>query len=168
MKIRRALFLWLLNVLVLVGSLALAYLIRRDAETVISAYTEGYLAARAKADLINWRQALEASEEDLTKVKSAFANRESLIQFIEELETVARESDVDLTLSEPVIGQTSLTLSLEADGSFAKLYHWLARLENLPYQLTFERINLSARAGAGWSGDISLVLNSFRDDYVQN
>lgn len=168
MKIRRALFLWLLNVLILVGSLALVYLVRRDAETVISAHTEQYLAARAKADLENWRQALEASEDELAKVRSAFVSRESLIQFIEELETVARESDVGLTLSEPVIGQTALTLSLKARGSFAKLYRWLARLENLPYQLAFERINLRTGAGADWSGDVSLILNSFRDDYVQN
>lgn len=168
MKIRRALFLWLLNVLILVGSLVLVYLIRRDAETVISAHTEQYLAARAKANFENWRQVLEASAEDLIKVKSAFTSRESLIQFIEELETVARESGIGLTLSEPVIGQTALTLSLEARGSFANLYRWLARLENLPYQLAFERINLKAGVGGNWSGDVSLILNSFHDDYVQN
>ncbi|MBI4136369.1 MAG: hypothetical protein HY481_02380 [Candidatus Vogelbacteria bacterium] len=166
MKTRRALFLWLLNVLVLAGSLALVYLIRRDADTVISAYAKQYLAARAEADLENWRQTLETSAGYLAKVRAAFVSRESLIKFIEELEAVARESDVNLTLDEPVIGQTSLTLSLKVDGSFVNLYRWLARLENLPYPLTFERINL--RAAAGWSGDISLALDSFRDDYVQN
>ncbi len=168
MKTRRALFLWLLNVLILTGSLAFAYLIRRDAETVISAYTEQYLAARAQADLINWRQTLAASAEDLTKVRSAFVSRQSLIKFIEELETVARESGVNLTLDEPVLGPTSLTLSLKVGGSFINLYRWLGRLENLPYQLTFERINLKAGAGAGWSGDLSLVLGSFLDVHVQN
>ncbi|MBI2100431.1 MAG: hypothetical protein HYT47_00170 [Candidatus Vogelbacteria bacterium] len=166
MKIRHALFLWLMNVLVLAGGLGLVYLIRRDAEVFISARADQYFTARAKADLTNWQQGLAANEPNLVKVRSAFISRESLIQFIEGLETVARESGVDLTLGEPVIESNSLTLSMKAVGSFAKVYRWLERLENLPYRLTFERINLSA--GTDWSGDISLVLHSFLADYVQN
>ncbi|MBI2097504.1 MAG: hypothetical protein HYT46_01015 [Candidatus Vogelbacteria bacterium] len=160
----------MLNALLLAGSLFFVYLIRRDAETAIGVRTEQYLAARAGADLVNWQQALTANQSELAKVRSAFVSRESLIQFIEELETVARESGVDLTLDEPVIESNSLTLSMKAVGSFAKVYRWLERLENLPYRLTFERINLSAglNAGADWSGDISLVLGSFLADHVQN
>lgn len=176
MRPSRHYFLWFLNFTMLGTSVGLAFLVTRDAEMTIKSYQESYLVARAKADMDNWREVLGASAPDRARVASAFINRDSLIDFIEELETVARESEMDLVLGEPVIEPTALKLTLQVKGSFPNLYRLFGRLENLPYQLVFDEVDLAAGPrpvasgpeGARWNGNLSLTLTSFNDDYVQN
>lgn len=165
MKRSNAITIGLLNLLALGGGILLSNWLWRDAETTINAYQELYVTARTRADLLIWRQALETSAPDRAAIAAAFVTRSGLIKFIEELESVGRESGVDLTLSEPVIETQSLKLSLDVRGQFSNLYRFLARLENLPYQLVFNQVNLTTTAG--WRGELDLTLTSFIDDYGQ-
>ena len=154
-------FLWLLNLAVAGVIVWLASILLADAETIIKTHQESYLLARTRADMINWREALAASAPDRARVAAVFLTRDSLIDFIEELEALARENVVALKWSEPVIEAARLKLTLQVQGAFADLYHLLERLENLPYQLAFEQIDLTN--GVDWQGQITFNLLSFDD-----
>jgi len=162
----KLILLWLINLALIGGILGLVYLIANDAELTIKAHQESYLVARARADVTNWREALDASAGDRARIAALFINRDSLINFIEELETAASESGVNYKLGEPTIEATVLKLTLQISGSFPNIYRLLTRLENLPYRLRLEQIGLAG--DVEWNGQVAIRLLSFDDQHVQD
>lgn len=162
----KLILLWLINLALIGGSLGLIYLVMNDAELTIKAHQESYLVARARADVTNWREVLDASATERARIAALFINRDSLINFIEELEAVARESGVDYKLGEPTIEATVLKLTLQMSGSFPNVYRFLTRLENLPYRLRLEQVDLAGEAE--WNGQVAIRLLSFDDEHVQD
>ncbi|MEK7585478.1 MAG: hypothetical protein AAB455_03130 [Patescibacteria group bacterium] len=164
MKIKNTFILWLINTLILGGSLGLAYLTYGHFESTVEQHSKKYLTARAAANYNSWQEVLEASAADIARLNTSFVNSETLIKFIETLEATARESGVTMTLGEPTVGKTSLAVGLKARGSFRDLYRFVLRLENLPYQLKVERLDLIG--SIGWTGDISLTLGTYLEGNV--
>ncbi len=164
MKIKNTFVLWLVNTLILFGSLSLGYLTYGHFESTVEQHSKKYLTARAAANYANWQEVLDTSTSEIARLKSSFVNPETLINFIETLESTARESGVTMTLGEPVVGKTSLVIGLKAKGSFSGLYYFVRRLENLPYQLKVEQLNLIG--ALGWTGDLSLTLGTYLEKNV--
>ncbi|MEK7208834.1 MAG: hypothetical protein AAB677_01085 [Patescibacteria group bacterium] len=157
---------WLLNLAVIGMIVWLAIVLRADAETTIKTHRESYLLARARADTLNWREVLKTSAPDRARVAKIFVNRDSLIDFIEEIETITHENLVVFKLGEPVITSDQLKLTLPVQGAFPDIYRLIERFENLPYQLAIEQIDLNS--GVDWQGQITFNLLSFNDQHVQD
>jgi len=160
----KLILLWLIDLALIGGSFSAVYLVINEVELTIKTHQESYLTARARADLINWHEVLEASADDRALIAGLFVGRDSLVDFIERLEAVARESQVELKLGEPTIEAKALKLTLQMQGSFSNLHRLLVRLENLPYHIVLGQIDLTG--DTEWQGQVVLSLLSFDDDHV--
>ncbi len=166
MKLRTSIIIWLINLVLLGGSLGLTYLIREDSETAIKAHLDRFMVTRANSEFDKSQALLKTKELERAKIEATFITRATLINLIEEFEALARTSQVEISFSDPAIQASSLDLDIRVKGGFAGIYLFLERLENLPYQLKFNSINLTA--GVDWSGSLGISLLSFTDNHVKN
>lgn len=98
-------------------------------------------------------------------IDSFFLNRESAINFIENLELIAKQTDVSIKIGNVSIKNTEkeiLNLQFNLSGDFKQVFHYLVLLENLPYLIDVERINFR-KAGEKWQADFEISLSGFKE-----
>ena len=89
---------------------------------------------------------LTVSQEERGRLDGIFVSRDELIHFIEDLEEGAKASEVRLEVealsSAARSGESASSFRLDVQGSFAAVFKYLLLLENLPYETSFEQMNL--------------------------
>ena len=102
---------------------------------------------------------------DRKKISSGFVDSNGLVRFIEDAEQVGKNSGVDVNVesASPVINQKDLgpSFHLQASGGFGQVFRYSILLENLPYELAFEKINISKSDIGSWRGDYIIRLLSY-------
>src|SRR3989344_809666 len=87
--------------------------------------------------------------------------------FIEDLEGVGRDSGVDVRVESANLAASPKdagpSLHLEARGNFSSVFKYSLLLENLPYEIVFEKIDIDKVVGedAPWRGDYIIKLLSY-------
>jgi len=106
------------------------------------------------------KKSLARNQENYSKMESVFLEEDSLVVFIQEMESLARHCGAALDIKGVVFNSQnnkypSFTIFLK--GSFSSIYNYLYLLENSKYQVAFGRLNLQEEGDGSWGA--SLVLN---------
>ncbi|OGF80489.1 hypothetical protein A2W48_00930 [Candidatus Giovannonibacteria bacterium RIFCSPHIGHO2_12_44_12] len=98
------------------------------------------------------------TENERKLVEESFVGREGLIKFIENIERVGGEGGVDVRVESANLapGQKNSwpSFRLETSGKFSSVFRFPLLLENLPYEISFEEINITK------SGDLKEPWNA--------
>ncbi|MDP3784869.1 MAG: hypothetical protein Q8R12_02230 [bacterium] len=105
------------------------------------------------------------------RLNNLFIDEKSLVRFIEDLEALAKESGVELKVASAVLPETleeaGPTFDFSAAGEFQQLFKYQRLLENIPYQLVFEKIETAkfprggVKKGPAWSAAYKLKVLSY-------
>ncbi len=106
-----------------------------------------------KSNLLNfspWKEKLDA----------VFIGQKDVLSFIKEIETLAKESGVEMEFRSVDISKNNNEekpiFQFKATGSFPDVFHYLVLLENIKYQIIFDNISFQERGLVG-SGDDAYV-----------
>lgn len=107
----------------------------------------------------------ENSSSELKILETAILTREDLVTLVEGLEKMGRDEGLMVSISsitnEP--NKTSTTtpetvrIAIEASGSWIGNIHFIRLLENLPFKVNIERLDLSTNE-TGWKSNTSIKL----------
>lgn len=95
---------------------------------------------------------LESNESSIAQVDSYFIPQEGVVDFINTLDGLGKESGVSLIISTVSAEEDktdihsfkeTLTFHLEATGSWSETYYFLSRLESLPYYIGINQVSFS-------------------------
>ena len=98
------------------------------------------------------------------KIDSAFLDKESVVNFIEKLELIADRTDASIKIGKINIDNQErggLYLQFDLTGNFNQLFHYLVLLENLPYLINIEKMDLKNLAPNRWAADLEISTDSF-------
>lgn len=107
---------------------------------------------------------LERSRDNYNKLQNVFLNEGSLVVFIKEMESFARQSGVELDIRSVSLSKKEGSLpvfTIFLDGPFSSLCKYLYLLENTKYQLAFQRLNLQKDEKEGWGANLVFTFLSF-------
>lgn len=108
---------------------------------------------------------LEEIKGEKQVIDDIFINRENVINFIESLESLAKQTDVLIKIGSVNIENAkngSLNLQINLRGDFRQTFHYLVLLENLPYLIDVERVNFR-KVEEGWQADFEISLKGFKE-----
>ncbi len=98
------------------------------------------------------------TENERMLVEESFVSREELIKFIENIERVGVGSGVDVRVESanlaPDEKNSRPSFRLETSGNFSSVFRFPLLLENLPYEISFDEINITK------SGDLKEPWNA--------
>lgn len=103
-------------------------------------------------------------EGDKERIESIFLEKDALINFIRDLEVLARNSGVVMKLTAigvddvDTLGGAHLRLSVR--GNFSEIYRYLTLLENVEHQVLIKVAYIREDDG-GWLGNFEIILKSF-------
>ncbi len=127
-------------------------------------------------------QITENTKDSRAKLASFFVSKESIVSFIEELESLAKQANVVLTMDTPLeekeaplSRQASLRLNVKVNGQFSDVMYFVRLIENLPYKIFVDRVVLTSLSistmvplplsktvsKTSWAGSISFRLDSY-------
>ena len=101
--------------------------------------------------------------EEKQKIDSAFLDKESIVNFIEDLESIAGKTGASIKIGNINDNQEKKGLSFQFNltGNFNQLFHYLILLEKLPYLINIERMDFKKLAPNEWGADFEILVNSF-------
>ncbi|MDD5032920.1 MAG: hypothetical protein PHC85_02280 [Candidatus Pacebacteria bacterium] len=110
---------------------------------------------------------LAEAKEEKEKIESVFLDKDNLIKFIQELESLAKIANVDMEMKSVEMGFGSVGakpfFSFTAAGDFSDIYRFLVLIENDPYQIKISRLQLQNLVeGKKWEAGFSVRLLSFK------
>ena len=128
-------------------------------------------------EIVTQKKLIDESKEMRSALEKYFVSEEDLVSFLEPFELLGPTTGTDMTLSsvdvvtpqgDTTTGMPALAISISAEGTFSSVYHLLALLEDLPYevqigQVSLSRIALSQTVGGMplWNLQTSLIIRSF-------
>lgn len=100
-------------------------------------------------------------EGDKNKIDKIFINEKEIINFIEEIEGLASQSNVSLD----IISAKIPDFNFNVNGNFDSIFKFLVSLENMPYRIVLNRVFLQKNEGSGkWEIDFTILLTSYKND----
>ena len=107
---------------------------------------------------------LKEIEEDKKRIKSIFLTEDVVVNFIRDLEVLARNSGVVMKLTAIDIDNVQKLggahFRLSVNGRFSEVYRYLTLLENIEYQVSIKAAHLQ-ESNDSWLGNFEIILNSF-------
>jgi Tfp pilus assembly protein PilO len=97
-------------------------------------------------------------------IKSFFLKKDNVIEFVEELEFLARETGVGIKIGNANIDSTAkgLKIQLNLEGEFQQILQYLILMEHLPRLVQAERMNIR-KAGDVWQGSFEVSLKGLEE-----
>jgi len=111
-----------------------------------------------------YKRMLKDTENERERINNLIINKNSVADFISNLEKIAKKNEIDLTKTvsvekEKVSAKESfLKVSLRVKGELAKVYHYMELIENLPYKIRIKKMSL---ASSSFSSNPSTVSVPF-------
>jgi len=126
--------------------------IYKDSKSVASLVTQSSTDFE-KSERIRVAKAEIAKNGDfISKIDSYFIPKDGVVTFINEIENLGKSTDVSTTISsiEPLIidvkeknsFKETLSVKLEAVGSWKNVYQFVSLLENLPYGIVIDEVQI--------------------------
>ncbi len=129
---------------------------------------ESSTALQAKIlNLEKFKVLRKSLEEFLEKTQGLFVNSSLPIEFINFLETISGRCQVQIEISPPSAGKIekdpwpSLTFQISLTGSFSNFLKFLEKLENSPYLVEIQNVNISkaTKKGGGSPDDVGATFS---------
>lgn len=119
-----------------------------------------------KQNLKDFEALFTRVQERKDDIENIFVDERSVVRVIEALEEHARLLGVDFKVESASLPTTTVTrgpeIQLHLEGSFAAIYQYIRVLEVLPFQFTFNLIDIRKNSpDAVWSATIRLTVLSF-------
>lgn len=115
--------------------------------------------------VLGLKKFLEETKEDKDKINKAFLSEEEIVKFIEELEKLSREENVEIKIQSAFISEKreeNPVFNFELNGNFENIFRIAALTENLPYQLEIEEVGLAREEkGKKWRGQFKIKILSY-------
>lgn len=111
-----------------------------------------------------YKRLLKDSETERNKVNSIIVNKNSVADFIANLEKLAKTSDVEMTKTVSVekeratAKESYLKVSLRARGELARVYYFMNLIENLPYKTRIRKMILASSNTGSRPNSVSVPL----------
>lgn len=116
----------------------------------------------------NIEKVLEQRQTEQGRISSLYLSKESIIDFIEELEFLAQKSDAVLETKSIAFPQNNKgfpRFSLSLTGSFPAIYKYLLLLEKDRYQVILEKVYIKkSRLGEDWESNMEIRFLNFNDE----
>lgn len=92
-------------------------------------------------------------------INSVFLEKDNIVEFIEQLESLAEETNVLLELTSGDTSKFNLTLY----GEFKDIFRYITLLENMTYWISLESLDIKEQMKkvGPWQADIEVLLTSF-------
>lgn len=110
---------------------------------------------------------IENTKGDRAKLSSYFINKEAVVSFIEELESLSKQANVVLSIDppleekdSPMAKQASLRFNVRAEGRFNDVMYFVRLVETLPYKIFVDHTVISS-VDKVWTSAISFRLDSY-------
>lgn len=119
-------------------------------------------------ELGDWERELPGLKPDLEKIEGLFVNLETPVEFLRFLENLARDNNLSIRVSLLRAGGSKdanaaiLQFKVLVDGLFSDCARFLEKLENAPYLLVVEDLNIirvPKEQGEGFSGEMEFNLS---------
>ncbi|MES3004968.1 MAG: hypothetical protein V4690_02550 [Patescibacteria group bacterium] len=100
---------------------------------------------------ISTQKNLDSIKDDQKKVNDFFVIKDGDVAFLEDLESLARNKGLSVEVQSLAIeeveglkpnGLTSLRIRVKVIGRWNSLYTFISQIENMPFKVTIERVNL--------------------------
>ncbi|MCI0532813.1 hypothetical protein L0Y49_01180 [bacterium] len=104
--------------------------------------------------------------EERARLETFFINRESVLDFIEEIESLGRHAGVTLTIESVGKRDDTLEIAVFGEGSFENVLYFSALMEHTPYRIVFPSISFERKKETGndlWDVRGTIRLISFVD-----
>jgi Tfp pilus assembly protein PilO len=103
-------------------------------------------------------------ESQKQKIDSVFLNKDTLINFIELLESMSKASGVSLNKNSSSADKNPI-FDLSAEGNYNQVQNFLVLLENMPYKISLDDVSMKEKIGAAsstsWVADFRVTLLSY-------
>ena len=105
------------------------------------------------------------TKDEREELEKHFADNSDLVPFLDTIEGLARQAGATAQTTSVDITPdgTSLSVGLDAEGTFEAVYKYLTLLENSPYELELYSVHMYKEAGGSsvWKARFGLKLISF-------
>lgn len=112
---------------------------------------------RSLKDMIN------GLSKERKKINSVFFNSDTMVNFIEFLEGMARETGVSLEFTSITVNEKTKTGPLfrfQLSGGFSKVSRYFSLLENMPFPVIIKKAHIKSK-DKGWVADFDVMLTTF-------
>ncbi len=112
---------------------------------------------------------LRIAEENYSKIKPMFINSNSMVDFIEDMESLAESAGVSLEIKGVRFDekQNKPVFTMALAGSFSDIYHYTVLLENTIYKVEFDGVDIGeSSSGDIWREVLELKLLSFQNEEI--
>jgi Tfp pilus assembly protein PilO len=128
------------------------------------------IAIQKETKLKSVKDIIKDTKQGREKIDTYFIKDDEIINFIEEIEKIGRDIGVDVEIISVSISDSKLqqdnisellNLSLEAQGQWGRVFHFLAFIENLPFKINILTMNLTAIYKGGGKKESSGIWKGF-------
>ena len=152
-----------------------AYDIRRTNEETSGILNTSDQIAEERILLQSIRVIQNESREELMFLEGFVVSDDTLVPLLDSIESIGQELGLEseiLSVEDASLAPTSrarsrenqeaklLRIVVEAKGSWSGVFNFTKALENLPYKVTVEEVNLSK--DEGWSSRMVILVNTFK------
>jgi len=129
--------------------------------------------ARRREDILALNRLLQKVADDRALLEKHFIKSSDIVPFLDMIEKLALQAGVSAQIDSvnTKIDNTELTVGLKALGKFEAIYKFLTLLENSPYELDFNSMDIRKLASSvvtgktvdnsGWEAIFKIQLLSF-------
>lgn len=110
------------------------------------------------------KRTIDSNKTQIEVVERQFVDKEMMVGFIEEIESVARQAGINLKVT-GAQDKPDIVVSFTGEGSFRSLMQFQLLLENLPHKLFFSKFSIykkSVAGGESWLIDAAVKLESIK------
>ncbi len=157
----------ILNALIISACFYARSLIKKQEEGARENFKNYTLLSRKSQNIKLLESQMAEIKENFEKLDNFYLKENGLVGFIESLEKIGRDANVLVGIHSVGIekDKKSVLFRIDAEGEFEELFQYLVSLENLPYQVAFERMDISsgdATKGKNvWKSEVDIRVISF-------
>lgn len=128
-------------------------------------YTEAALKINQRERAQTLKLVAETYEEDLTTLRNFYLRKGDEVVFIEETESLARQSGLDFEIVSinPILTteaefKEDIELRVGIEGSWRQIMNFLEQLEKASFGVSVENVSIDATAPGEWSGFVEFIV----------
>lgn len=130
------------------GALYLYIHIEKTKETIKVAREEITIARKQEEDIQTLRRTLRTTVEDQARLEDYFITKGESVRFIEAVETVGKESGVELEIKSVTetgeVGVKKLRIEAVISGKYNLVKNAVLRIEHMPYEIFIDSVFFNA------------------------
>lgn len=167
MSPNKALIIISLLIIAALGGVGYAgYLVKKEYQSWQDTTDKLAVANHKSEDISVLKQNVEQSKDKLTNLNDFFVDNTNLVNFIESLEKLGKDTGVSLVVNNAESGE-KMRINFRAQGSFPNIYLFTVLLEKLHYQISIDNLNMSLFSQSegkivSWVGDYTITVLSYQ------